>query len=441
MKEFFVIIFIFLSVNTNSEVRAERETRTFKIYGTVESEISSALNGRGFQKSEFVINTEINAKLNENLDLTALVRVRDDFNGLYNNSDNPNSSYATTHYQRPIAGSAIGELREFYTDFFIGNTSLRIGKQQVVWGQTDGLKVLDVINPQSFQEFILDDFESSRIPLWTLNADISLNDNTSLQFLWIPDLTYHELPSPNSLFEFRSPLLTLTTTEKARIKHTRKLEPGKILEDSDVGVRLAIFREGWDITFNYFYHYDDFPLFEQSGNYQNLNLLTRYKRNQLFGGSLTKAFKNTVLRSEYGYSTNKYFLSRDANGIVGFSETPEFKVAAAIDYNADDELFVSGQLLLSDVIKSGLQLSRDDLETSVTLLVRKSLFNNSLILENFLVHSLNNEDGIVRPKFIYEYKSNISIWGGVDIFYGDSLGYFGQFKGLDRFNLGLKIGI
>ena len=113
--------------------------------------------------------------------------------------------------------------------------------------------------------------------------------------MWIPDLTYHELPSPNSLFEFRSPLLTLTTSEKARIKHTRKLEPKKILEDSDVGVRLAIFREGWDITFNYFYHYDDFPLFEQSGDYQNLNLLTRYKRNQLFGGSLTKAFKNIAV--------------------------------------------------------------------------------------------------------------------------------------------------
>ena len=227
MKEFFVIFFIFLSVNTNSEVRAEREARTFKIYGTVESEISSALNGRGFQKSEFVLNTEVNAKLNESLDLTALVRVRDDFHGLYNSSDNPNSSYATTHFQRTIGGSAIGELREFYTDFFIGNASLRIGKQQVVWGQTDGLKVLDVINPQSFQEFILDDFESSRIPLWTLNADISLTDNTSLQFLWIPDFTYHELPSPNSLFEFRSPLLTLTTSEKARIKHARKIKPKK----------------------------------------------------------------------------------------------------------------------------------------------------------------------------------------------------------------------
>ena len=47
MKEFFVIFFVFLSVNINSEVRAERETRTFKIYGMVESEISSALKGGG----------------------------------------------------------------------------------------------------------------------------------------------------------------------------------------------------------------------------------------------------------------------------------------------------------------------------------------------------------------------------------------------------------
>ena len=178
------------------------------------------------QKSEFLLNTEINAKLNENLDLTALIRVRDDFHGLYNSSDNPNSSYATTHFQGTIGGSAIGELREFYTDFFIGNTSLRIGKQQVVWGQTDGLKVLDVINPQSFQEFILDDFESSRIPLWTLNADISLTDNTSLQFLWIPDFTYHDLLARIPCL-VRSPLLTLTTSEKARIKHTRKIKPKK----------------------------------------------------------------------------------------------------------------------------------------------------------------------------------------------------------------------
>ena len=73
-----------------------------------------------------------------------------------------------------------------------------------------------------------------------------------------------------------------------------------------MGIRLAIFRDGWDITFNYFYHYDDFP-FLTKWNYQNLNLLTRYKRNQLYGGSFTKAFKNIVLRSEYGYSTNKYF--------------------------------------------------------------------------------------------------------------------------------------
>ena len=110
--------FIFLSVNTNSEVRAERETRTFKIYGTVESEISSSLNKGGLQKSEFVINTEVNAKLNENLDLTALIRVRDDFNGLYNSSDNPNSSYATTHSKERLLALQLANYENFILIFY-----------------------------------------------------------------------------------------------------------------------------------------------------------------------------------------------------------------------------------------------------------------------------------------------------------------------------------
>ena len=127
-------------------------------------------------------------------------------------------------------------------------------------------------------------------------------------------------------------------------------------------------------------------------HYQNLNLLTRYKRNQLFGGSLTKAFNNTVLRSEYGYSTNKYFLSRDANGIVGFSETPEFKVAVALDYNADDELLVFGgedrvleRRSISDGRLLGLvrDLSFEETEGAA------SLSNGLLAVTNFRGHTLS----------------------------------------------------
>ena len=439
-----ILCFIFCKILTLTSpltgAKAENKTKKFETYGLIESEISSSLKSSSIQKSEIIFNSEISIQL-EKFDFTALLRIREDFNNLYNGKENPNSSFSSFHFDRNLLGTTHGELREFYADVFIDNISLRIGKQQVVWGQTDGLKVLDVINPQSFQEFILDDFESSRIPLWTLNADIPLNQNVSLQFLWIPDLTYHELPSTDSLFAFRSPLLTLASLNSGEISSIRKLNPKNIFRDSDLGFQVTFFQNGWDITANYFYHYDDFPVSYQDGVVEDFAIVTSYRRNHLLGGSLTKAFRNLVLRSEYGYSNNKYFITRDSNGIIGYSVTPEFKVALALDYNADSEWFISGQVLLSDINKSKSKFIRDKLESSATLLLRKGLFNDSLVFENFLIHSFNNNDGVFRPKVIYEYESNISVWGGFDIFYGDSFGYFGQFNDLDRFNLGLKIGI
>ncbi len=57
------------------------------------------------------------------------------------------------------------ELREFYMEADWGKSYFTFGKQQVVWGKAGRLKVLDVVNSQSFQELYLEDFDNSRIPL------------------------------------------------------------------------------------------------------------------------------------------------------------------------------------------------------------------------------------------------------------------------------------
>ena len=58
------------------------------------------------------------------------------------------------------------ELRELYLEIVYEDFDFRFGRQQVVWGESLGLRILDVINPQDFREFILDDFIDARIPLW-----------------------------------------------------------------------------------------------------------------------------------------------------------------------------------------------------------------------------------------------------------------------------------
>ena len=103
------------------------------------------------------------------------------------------------------------ELREFYADIAIDDVFLRLGKQQIVWGQADGLKVLDVVNPQSFREFILDDFDNSRIPLWSLSAQVPLGDVVA-EFVFVPDSTFDDIPASDAYFGIRSPLLLLPPT-------------------------------------------------------------------------------------------------------------------------------------------------------------------------------------------------------------------------------------
>lgn len=79
--------------------------------------------------------------------------------------------------------TAYDYLRELYLDSELAGWSLRLGKQQVVWGTADGIKLLDIINPTDFRELNQDTMEDSRIPLWMLNAERDIGDTGNIQFV------------------------------------------------------------------------------------------------------------------------------------------------------------------------------------------------------------------------------------------------------------------
>jgi len=92
-------------------------------------------------------------------------------------------------------GKAVGEhdsndaytqrdpLREAYMDTTVGDWNLRLGKQQVVWGTADGMKLLDMINPTDYSEMAQNQMEDSRIPVWMINAEKPLEDGGTFQFI------------------------------------------------------------------------------------------------------------------------------------------------------------------------------------------------------------------------------------------------------------------
>ena len=83
--------------------------------------------------------------------------------------------------------------REAYFEAKMGDTQLRIGKQQVVWGKTDAFRLQDLVNPIDFgQHNVYPSLEDRRIP--TLSADLVHSfgnvgplEDVSLELVWVFD--------------------------------------------------------------------------------------------------------------------------------------------------------------------------------------------------------------------------------------------------------------
>lgn len=409
------------------------------VSGTLESEAAFETEDGEGQKFEFILKPEFEVELPHDWDLTAIPRIRYDlFDDLEPEQPEQNSISAMT--RRLLVGDHGDiELREFYIQNIIRGVYVTLGKQQVVWGKADGLRVLDVVNPFDFREFILDDFDDSRIPTWMANLEIPIKDAT-LQLLWIPDLTYHQLPEDGATYEFVSnvpppvPGVPVTVNDVDR--------PGNWITDSDFGARLSWFFKGWDLTLNYLYHYDDIPVL-----YRTLNITPagprivvdpEYERSHLIGGTFSNAFGDFTFRGEFGYSTDKHYSTVDPLDVDGVHKTDEFAYVLGLDYFGISETLLSVQLFQNILMDDASGLLRDKVENNVSLLARRDFLNDTVEVSNLVVHNLNNDDGFNRTKIKYDWRDDLSVWAGVDVFYGTKSGLFGQFEESSRILIGFE---
>ena len=410
----------------------------------VESELAFGIGLDNKQKFEIMFKPELEIELPFGLDFTAIGRIRSEaFDKLEPVTIHQNEVSPVS--RRAFVGDRTDfELREFYIEGTIGRTFLTLGKQQIVWGKADGLKVLDLVNPQDFREFILDDFDDSRIPLWAVNAEIPIAEAV-VQLIWIPEQTYHDLPEPESPYAFTAPRFRPAPPPDVAVELRPVERPGNFFTDSDFGVRLSTFWQGWDLTLNYLYHYYDIPvLFQEllilSGESQ-ITVTPRYKRSHLVGGTFSNAFGSLTVRGELGYSFDRFHLTESLPVSNGVAKTDEFAYVLGFDWFGISETFLSVQIFQDWVTDDKPGLIRNRVDTNTSLLLQREFMNDRWMTEVLWLQNFNEGDGLIRPKASYEFLSNVKLWAGFDIFYGSNKGLFGQFDGNDRIVLGMEWGL
>jgi hypothetical protein len=415
-------------------------TDNLTLSGTLETEWAGTTDDVSNQKFETILQPELNTSLTDHSSLTGIFRIRVDAKDKLEPGIPVQGNRSTASSSWHLADDLDAEIRELYIDSYFDDASLRVGKQQVVWGQADGLKVLDVVNPQSYREFILDDFDNSRIPLWSLNAELPVGVESLVQLIWIPDTTYNDIPETGSAFAYSSPRIVPQAVSGYSTVTQDSNKPDNPVSDSDFGVRVSTLVEGWDMTLNYLYHYNDNPILYRQISGTQLTITPKYERTHLVGGTLSNAFGDYIFRSEVGYSTNSYHVSHDTTDADGIKETGEVSYVLGLDYSGVTDTFLSAQFFQSVLTEDHPDVSRDQVENTITLLAEKNFVNETWKAEILLIRSLNDGDGMVRPKIFHEFSSNINIWLGADVFHGDSDGFYGQFGYQDRVTVGFEWG-
>lgn len=250
-------------------------------------------------------------------------------------------------------------LQECHVTWAPGNFLFRIGKQVVVWGESDGVRLMDQINPLDQRRGPGDvEFESTILPIWLLRA----NWNTSMDYGAIQEFGVEFVFNPNADFQPNRIFQTGNDTKgiwsvdqnihlpfgdfkAGNFFYDSRDEPDEWDPDTwEFGLRLKAIMYDAIITLNFFYGIDNDATLQAS----HLGSLPKITPNLFIGEPLELVdgvpilhlhMNETYNRFRFvGFTFTKDILSLTSPGVLG-RVAPVLRIEALylFDYTVYDE--------------------------------------------------------------------------------------------------------
>ena len=348
-------------------------------------------------------------------------------------------------------------LREAYVDYLSEKLDMRLGKQFVVWGAVDGVKILDKINPINYRDWVLND---ERLPLWMWKIEYSPMVDATIQVLIIPDYAPNFIPPAGSPWSMRSSDIgaaTLAALSPATALSLPTDKPRKSIENTKVALRWLNVINGFEYTINYFHGYNYSKTAYVTTTFAGdpwpatLEILDRYEKLDIVGCSFTKTLSSSselidglTVRGEFAHlNNNKINYGRDMD-IRGVVNTNDYNYCLGLDkyfwikwlfsfqfiqYITDPRSTYgedTGNVLLFGPTRGPW----DKIETLMTLKVSTHFMHERLRPEVLVIYGDDN-DWRISPKFSFDVTDSLKFILGGHIFSGETSTLNGQFNDRD----------
>ncbi|MCK5134636.1 MAG: hypothetical protein KAR19_02515 [Bacteroidales bacterium] len=306
------------------------------------------------------------------------------------------------------------ELREAYFDFSSEHWDFRAGRQIVIWGVSDGMRITDVVSPMDMTEFLARDYDDIRIPVNALKLGYS---NTFLrsELIFIPVSSFFIFPdSPDN------PWSVFPTSGFPVYEVDLEQFPEKRLANSEFGGRVSFFLSGLDFSIAALHSWNKMPVLEQNPSTAMDTLFVKglYERMDMLGADFSFPLWQLVIRGEAALYLGEIQGTDPGTGSdIVLRNTGNFLFG--VDWYPGHEWTITAQYshkFIPDYIE---RLDSKKNTALGTLGITKKVFRSTLSLSTFAYVDLSNKGFFMRSSADYALSDQIHLMLGYDWFHGD----------------------
>ncbi len=321
------------------------------------------------------------------------------FNGEYRYDGIFNSHYSSESRDKY---RSLFWLDEFYLERKFDLFNLYLGYQKVIWGQADELRVVDVINPLDYRQFVLMDLNDYMYPLPMLRIVSDALPDWTFEAMWIMKFKANQYPPSGSEFN-----LAMPTDIPQRNKNRGEFAFSAITSVEGIDLGLYAFRG-----------YSDDPLY----GFEDHAAYIQYLQEDMLGASASTALQDWVIRAESSWFPDKYYNNIDGN----LERHDTVKYLLGLDYLYKDWM-VTAQIADHHIMGWHPKMATLSSEPYYTLSLEGKTFSDNLSLRLSNTWSASVGGGnLFQSKIKYQYNTHLSFNIYLDIISGRSENLLGS---------------
>jgi len=297
---------------------------------------------------------------------------------------------------------------------------IKFGRQVMVWGKSDNIRVTDILNPLDMREPGITDIEDLRLPLTMTRLDYYFGD-WSLTGIAVHEIRFNKNP------EYGSDFYPVT------IPPPHEDKPGSDFGNTEYAASINGIFSGWDISFYWADYYNDAFHMQLVSSGLPPVIERKHARLQMLGTALNVAAGNWLLKTEAAWIKGvKFFNAPDKT----WSRTD---ILAGLEYSGFTDTTLSIEAVNRHVngFDKALELAPDYAqqdEFQWTARASSNFLNDSLSITLLLstFGGMGKDGSFQRFSAEYDITDSIQISTGIILYSSGDLIAFKNIEDNDR---------